>query len=115
MINYIFSYEGSERPKVIKRVLDSEGTNVDTVLNFYNEDERKALTVEQTYSHIDNLVQYIKDRCQMISSVRVDEPTPSDGWHFNGGWAEIEWAKDEIFRWWQSVYFAETLEEDGTL
>lgn len=113
MISYIFSYEGSERPKIIKRVLDSNGATVDTVLNFYNEEERKILTVEQTYNHIDNLVQYIKDKSQVISSIKMEEPIPSDGWHFNGGWAEIEWAKEEIFKWWQSVYFGETL-EDGT-
>jgi hypothetical protein len=113
MTNYVFEYDGSERPKVIKRIVDSNNTSIDTFLNFHNEADRLALTAEEVYSHIDNLVQYIKDRSQLITSVALTDPRPADGWHFGGGgWAEIEWAKDEILLWWEYAYYSNKFSEE---
>lgn len=106
MTSYVFEYDGLQRPKVIKRVELSDNAAVDTVLNFYNEEEKLLLTTEQVYSHLDNLVQYIKDRSVLLSPVALTDPLPSDGWHFGGGgWAEVEWAKEEILKWWEFVYY----------
>jgi hypothetical protein len=108
MIEYIFEYDGTERPKFIKKVVGSDGTAVSTILNFHNEEERESLSAEQLYSHVDNLIQYIKDRAQTIESVKLDEPPPEDGWHYGGGgWAEISWANEEVLKWWEYVYYRE--------
>jgi hypothetical protein len=63
------------------------------------------------YTHLDNLVQYIKDISQTLSPIGLDEKT-TDGWHFNGRWSEIEWAKDETLRWWESVYYKNEPDEE---
>lgn len=113
MTSYVFEYDGSERPKVIKRVVDANGANVDTALNFYNEADRVSLTAEQLYMHIDNLVQYIKDRALLLSSIALTDAVPDDGWHFGGGgWAEIEWAKEEMQKWWDYVYYSNAFDEE---
>jgi hypothetical protein len=104
-MSYLFEYEGpSARPKWVRSITDSDGLEQKVVLNFNNEEERESLTVAEVYLHLDNLVQYMKDVSQTIAPVKLDE-TPSDGWHFKGMWGEVEWAKDEAFLWWRSVYY----------
>jgi hypothetical protein len=111
-MSYEFEYDGpSARPRWVKVILDSEGVEQRVVLNFTNEEERKFLNDDDVYAHLDNLVQYIKDISQTISPIGLDE-RPTDGWHFNGGWGEVEWAKDETFRWWESVYFKNESDEE---
>jgi hypothetical protein len=90
---------------------DSDGLEQRVVLNFNNDEERESLTNEEVYSHLDNIVQYIKDISQTIYPIGLDE-NPTDGWHFNGRWSEIEWAKDESFRWWESVYYKNEPDEE---
>lgn len=110
MIEYLFEYTSlsGQRPQWVKTISNPEGGDpIRTVLNFHNTQERGALSTEQVYQHIDNLIQYIKDVSQGISSVSVEGPIPPDGWHIAGGWGEVEWAKDEIFNWWESVYYQE--------
>jgi hypothetical protein len=104
-MSYQFEYNGpSARPMWVRSITDSDGLEQRVVLNFNNEEERELLTDEEVYLHIDNIIQYIKDVTQGISSVGLDEST-SGGWHFKGNWGEVEWAKDESFKWWESVYY----------
>lgn len=109
-MDYIFEYSGyvdgqPVRPKWIKVVIDSEGLENRTILNFENKEELSNLTDSDVYEHLENLVQYIKDVSQELSPIGVDEPLPVDRWHFKGNWAEIEWARDEAFKWWHMVYY----------
>jgi hypothetical protein len=111
-MSYQFEYEGPlARPKWVRVITDLEGSEQKVVLNFNNEEERESLTNEQVYIHLDNLVQYIKDISQGISPIRLDESL-TDGWHFNGRWGEVEWAKDEALRWWESVYYKNEPDEE---
>jgi hypothetical protein len=104
-MSYQFEYDGpSARPKWVRVITDSEGLEHKVFLNFSNEEERKLLTDSQVYIHLNNLVEYIKDTSQLISPIGLEESV-SDGWHFNGKWSEVEWAKDESFKWWESVYY----------
>ena len=108
-----FEYSNASlgRPKWVRTITDQSGVEHRIVLNFANSEERAGLTVAQVYEHLDNLVQYMKDVSQGISAVRQDDPTPTDGWHFNGNWSEVEWAKEETLQWWESVYY---LDEEDT-
>ena len=111
-MRYVFEYEGPlARPKWVRVITDSAGVDQKVALNFNNEEERESLTSEEVYTHLDNLVQYIKDVSQGISPIGLDE-RPTDGWHFNGRWGEVEWAKEEALRWWESVYYKNEPDEE---
>jgi hypothetical protein len=107
---YFFEYDGltggvPSRPRWVKVITDTEGVDQKTILNFENKEELEQLTVVEIYTHVQNLIQYIKDTANGISAVDVDEQIPLDGWHFKGNWGEIEWAKDESFKWWNYAYY----------
>jgi len=113
-MTYLFEYDGgipavgaslADRPRWVKTITDSDGVEQRIILNLGNTEERASLTAQEVYVHLNNLVFYIKDVSQGVSPIALGEDGPSDGWHFNGGWAEIEWAKDEVLRWWESVYY----------
>ena len=111
-MSYQFEYEGPlARPKWVRVIADSEGSEQKIFLNFNNEEERESLTNEQVYTHLDNLVQYMKDISQTIQPIGLEE-APTDGWHFNGRWSEVEWAKEETLRWWESVYYKDEPDEE---
>lgn len=114
MTNYEFVYEPGTRP-VVKKVLTAEsGESLETTIVFENIHDREALSSEQMYAHLENLLQYIKDKAPDLSVIHLDEKNDGDGWHLNGGWAEIEWANEEILKWWEFVYYNEPpeLEEE---
>jgi hypothetical protein len=116
-MSYVFEYEGLVdgayvRPKWLRVITEADGVEHKIVLNFSNESERDTLTTEQVYSHLNNLVQYMKDVSQGASILGPEDKIPSDGWHFNGSWGEVEWAKDESFKWWDSVYYKNELDQD---
>jgi hypothetical protein len=120
MIRYTFEYSSAigvtpSRPQWVKVITDSNGIDQRTLLNFENKEEFENLSVPEVYTHLDNLVQYIKDISSELSPIGIDEPIPSDGWHFNGNWGEIEWAKDECFRWWESVYYRNEPDEEESV
>lgn len=109
-MSYIFEYDGyvdgePVRPKWIKVITDANAVEQRTVLNFENKEELATLTIAQVYEHLDNLVQYIKDVSQELSPIGIEEQIPKDKWHFKGNWGEIEWARDEAFKWWNLVYY----------
>lgn len=105
MIEYIFSYDGSTRPSCSKKFTASSGETFSVSFGYENEAEREQMTDAQIYEHLDNLLLYIKDKSQMLSVIRLDEENDGDGWHLNGGWAEMMWANEEIFKWWEYVYY----------
>mgnify|MGYP000105872505 CR=1 FL=1 len=112
----IFEYNGVvdgqiTRPQWVRVITDQSGVEHRITLTFANETERAALTVAQVYEHLANLVRYMKDVTMGISPIAQDESIPADGWHFNGNWGEVEWAKNEALEWWDSVYY---LDEEDT-
>jgi hypothetical protein len=75
---------------------------------FYeNTEDKNTFTAEQVYEHLENLLLYIKDTTPELSLIQIDEENDGDGWHLNGGWAEITWANNEILRWWEFAYYNE--------
>jgi hypothetical protein len=111
-MSYQFEYDGpSARPRWVKVITDSNGAEQRVFLNFSNDEEREGLTDEEIYAHLDNIVQYIKDVSQGIYPIGLQE-TATDGWHLRGGWGEIEWGKEESFKWWEFVYYRDEPDEE---
>lgn len=118
-MSYAFEYDGVvdgqiTRPRWVKVIQGADGQEYRVLLYFNNVEERQNLTVAQIYQHLDNLVRYIKDIAQQISAIRQDDPLPSDGWHFNGNWGEVEWAKEECLQWWDTVYYLDEQDSEPT-
>jgi hypothetical protein len=107
MINYTAEYLTTARPKILKTFSASSGEIFSTEILYENEEDRKSLNYTQIYSHMENLLQYIKDTTQNLYLIDEENPDDNDGWHINGGWAEIEWASDQILKWWSYVYYNE--------
>jgi hypothetical protein len=104
-MSYLFEYSGpNTRPRWVRVIIDANNENQKIILNFNNDEERASLSDAEVYLHLENLVQYMKDVSQGISPIGLDD-RPTDGWHFNGGWGEVEWAKNECLKWWESVYY----------
>jgi hypothetical protein len=105
MLEYLAVFDGESRPKLIKRV--STTPPVDTVVVYENAEERSAFGLETLYGHMDNLTSYISIKAQSLGVVHNYDELPDDGWHISGGWGEVEWAKNELQKWWDYTYYAE--------
>jgi hypothetical protein len=104
-VSYVSVYEAGSRPRPIKRITDGSGKVIDTPIAFEYVVEVTQFTIEDIYAHLNNLAQYIKDTAANLSPIPLDSNIPSDGWHWLGGWGEIQWAHDEAFKWWSYVYY----------
>ena len=104
-MTYTFSYDGAERPRWDKTLTAQSGETFTVPMVFENEEDRLTLSVVQAYQHIGNLVAYMKDKTSNIAPIGLDDEIPLDGWHFLGGWGEVEWAKEEVFKWWNWAYY----------
>jgi len=111
-MSYAFEYTGPDkRPQWVRVVAIPGAEDQRIVLNFDNWQEREGLTTDEVYVHLENLVQYMKDISQTISPIGLGD-VPTDGWHFSGKWSEVEWAKDESYKWWESVYYKDEEAEE---
>lgn len=105
MIEYELIYEVGSRPEVHKKFTASSGETFSMPFGFESTVERDSLSSEEIYAHLENLLAYIKEKSQNLSVVQLDEQLDGDGWHLNGGWAEMVWANEEILKWWEYVYY----------
>jgi hypothetical protein len=105
MIEYIAVYNGADKPRAVKRIVFDSGEIIDTPIAFEFADEVENFSDEEIYEHLKNIVQYIRDTAGKLSPIGLNELTPNDGWHFKGGWGEIEWAKEEALKWWTYIYY----------
>jgi hypothetical protein len=107
-----FNINSPSRPRWVKAITDSSGVEHRTLLNFENKEELAKLSVSDIYKHLGNLVQYMRDISTGIAPVGLNDPLPKDGWHLQGNWGEVEWAKEECLKWWRFVYYNEEEEEE---
>jgi hypothetical protein len=113
-MTYEFSYERGSRPEWRKVVPLSGGDTFKMSLVFENKEERENLSLEEIYSHMSNLVAYVKDVVADLDYIKVSDSIPEDGWHFGGsGWAEIDWVKEETLKWWAYYYYADKFSEEA--
>lgn len=111
MIEYELIYSPGSRPQVSKKFTASSGEVFSVAISFESEEDREALSSEQIYQHLENLLSYIKDKAQDLSVVHEDDEPSNDGWHIKGGWGEMTWANDESLKWWEYVYYREEYDE----
>jgi hypothetical protein len=107
MHSFAFNYTAGSRPAIEKTLTASSGETLTAQITYENEHERNSLTSKNVYEHLENLLQYIKDKSTGLSLIHEDEENDGDGWHLNGGWAEINWANEEILKWWEFAYYNE--------
>lgn len=113
-MTYTFSYDGTNRPKWDKVFTATNGETFSANLTFHNEIDRNNLSAIEVYSHINNLVQYVKDRTTELSIIELSDSPPSGMWPFHGRkYEEIEWAMDELLLWWNWAYFNDAFEESA--
>ena len=104
-MTYTFTYDGANPPKWEKSFTASSGETFTVPLVFENEDERLMLTAAQIYEHMENMLQFVKDRTQEISLVQLNEPVPNTFWPLHGNYDQIEKTLTEIQKWWQWTYY----------
>ena len=114
-MTYTFNYDKTSRPTWQKTLTSSSGETLSVNLVFENEEDRLTLSAEEAYQYIENLIDYIKVKASALSPIYLEESAPGDGWHIKGGWGEIEWAKDEVLKWWSWAYYNDDFgsEEDS--
>lgn len=106
MIDYsIHHADTSIRPKLLKVFTAESGETFSTVVVFENKEERELVSVEKIYEYLDSLVVYIRHCASVCTPLPLDENVPSDGWPMKGPWGEVEWAKMELFNWWEDAYY----------
>jgi hypothetical protein len=107
----IFTYDGVSRPKWQKVFTAADGETFSVYLVFDNLEERQSLTVEESFTHMENLVRYLKDQTNMLDIVGFNDPTPQSRYPFSPGYEEIDWVLNEITRWWSWAYYNEAFDE----
>jgi len=107
MHSYSFNYTEGRRPFIEKTLTASSGETLSAKITYENKEDRETFTSENVYEHLENLLQYIKDKSSALSLVYENEENDGDGWHLNGGWAEMVWANEESLKWWEFAYYNE--------
>jgi len=111
-MTYTFNYDGSNPPKWEKSFTASSGEIFTVPLVFENEAERLNLTAVQVYEHMENMLQYVKDRTQQTSLVQLSDPVPETFWPLHGNFDEVEEVLREIQKWWGWAYYNDAFDEE---
>jgi hypothetical protein len=104
-MTYTFTYDGENYPKWEKSYTGEGVEPVSVSLVFENEDERLQLTPEQVYVHMENMLQYVKDKTNALSLVQLDETEPDTYIPFHGEFDKSQIILQEIEKWWNWAYF----------
>ena len=114
MISYLPNYEVGNKPYICKVFTASSGEEFHTAMTFFNETERKELPEEVILGHLDNIIQYIKDRSDTLTYIKLDEQVNMEPWPIKG-WTDLQWANDELTIWWQYSYYKEEAPESNPI
>lgn len=104
-MTYIFSYDEGNSPKWEKVFTAENGETFSVSLVFENEEDRLQLTAEQAYRHMENMLQYVKDRTNNLSLVQLDDDPLNTFYPLHGNYDELESVMQEIQKWWNWAYF----------
>lgn len=111
-MTYIFTYDGTNPPKWEKILEASNGETFTVSLVFENEEDRLILNAEQAYEHMENMLQYVKDKTANLSLVGLDESIPNTFWPVHGNYDSVEQTMQEIQKWWRWAYFNDAFDEN---
>lgn len=106
MIDYKANYEPLKKPYICKVFTASNGEEVHTAMNISNEEEVASFSVELIYEHIENVLQYMRDKSETLTVIQYEEEVNGEPWPVKG-WKDMEWAINEIGLWWSYIYFKE--------
>ena len=111
-MTYQFTYDGTSRPRWVKSFTASSGETFSVDLVFENHEDRATLDATQAYAHMENLAQFVKDQTNGLEIVQLGDPMPQGMYPFKGtgDWEEIDWALQEISKWWSWAYFNDDFE-----
>jgi hypothetical protein len=104
-MTYTFTYDGENYPKWEKSYIGEGGESLSVLLVFENEDERLQLSAEQVYVHMENMLQYVKDKTNELSLVQLPETDPDTYSPFHGEFEKSQRMTQEIEKWWNWAYF----------
>jgi hypothetical protein len=105
MIGYTANFYGAEkRPYICKVSTADSGETFHTALNFGNEEERKDVSAELIYEHMDNILRYIDDKIEAMRIIPLEEFEVKHPWAIIG-WEEAEWGRNEITLWWEYIFY----------
>lgn len=110
MTEYVLLSELSKKPEILKKITASSGEELTKKVYIFEEEERVNISDAQIYQHIENLLQYIREILQDEVSPIYKEEQPFGSWPLKN-WEKIETSKEEIFAWWEYVYYRDSLEE----
>lgn len=108
----MFSYDGENLPKWEKIFTAENGETFSVSLVFENEEDRLQLTAEQSYQHMENMLQYVKDRTNNLSLVQLDDDPLNTFYPLHGNYDELESVMQEIQKWWNWTYFNDDFETE---
>lgn len=108
-VEYHPNYEPVNKPYICKVFKSSSGEENHTAINISNEAEKSELSIEIVYAHLNNVLQYIRDRSETLSVIGYDEEVNGEPWAIRG-WTDIEWAQNESWLWWNYIYYKERQE-----
>lgn len=104
-MTYLFKYDGTNLPTWEKTFESSGGEVFSVSLVFENLEDRLQLTSEQAYEHMQNLLQYVKDRTQDLELIGLDEEPPLTFWSLRGDYDTTHKCIEEIQKWWGWAYY----------
>lgn len=104
-MTYIFTYDGENLPKWEKSYAAASGETFSTFLVFENKEDRVQLTVEEVFTHMENMLQYVKDKTNALSLVQINETDPDTFLPFHGEFEDSQVMLQEIEKWWNWAYF----------
>lgn len=107
-----FTYTKGSRPEWKKTFTASDGETFSVSLVFSNTQEREALTVEEAFTHLDNLVQYLKDLTNELQIIGFNDSPPIGRYPFTPGYDEVSWTLEEISRWWNWAYYNDSFDPE---
>jgi hypothetical protein len=110
MTEYISKVEDGSKPRLVKKFTASSGETFTAEIGLGVKDEIDIISTEIIYSHLRNLIQYIKSCVESISVTEKDDNSP-EAWPIKG-WSDVEKAKLEILDWWEIAYYRDEPEEE---
>lgn len=102
MITFEALYELPSDKPVMTKVISLGGEQYKQKMMYaaYDDEELSQIPTSVIYSHLENLVNYMKIVSQDMRIITLEEPKPDNG-EFIVGIIDFWWARDEARSWWQ--------------
>jgi hypothetical protein len=105
MLQYESIYDGSSKPRMVKRYVASSGETFDTQIDPARDPEDcDSLSVEQVYDHMSNLLSHLKATVNSSEVIAIDEGIGGSSIGVKN-WVEVQKIHQEIVDWWVYIYF----------